>query len=94
MTVFSKFNDYKKYKIITKKNNISVLKLFSTYLILNKKKYYYKNIFSWVYTNENLFIFIISKNKVKYFTCESCKEISKELYKWCNHIENDKILFR
>ena len=97
MTKFSTFTDYKEFPIITKKNKKAKIKLFSSYMLLNNRKYEYRDISQWIRTTENIFIFILFGNKVKYFITENGRigeQIENEFKKSCIHMANDKILLR
>ena len=94
MTIYSSFNDFKEYPIVTKNNNNSKIKLYSSYLILNGKKNLYKNLKKWFFTSEDLFFLIFHYNKVKYFTSKNKKQISDDLYSKCKDMDKDDILNR
>ena len=94
MKSYANFTDFKEYPITTKKGKKSKIKVYSSYLILDKKKYEFKDLPNWGYTSRNLFFFILNTNQIKYFTTSFCKEIHNDMKDKCNNIKKDKILLR
>ena len=94
MKPYENFTDFKEFPVTTKKGKKSKIKIFSSYLILDKKKYEFKDISNWCYTSRNLFFFILGSNRIKYFTTSFCKSISNELKEKCDCLKKDQILMR
>ena len=94
MKSYINLSDFKEFPITTKKGKKSKIKLYSCHLILDKKKYEFKDLPNWGFTSKNLFFFILSTNHITYFTSTFCKEIHDELKDKYDNIKKDKILTR
>ena len=94
MKPYKIFTDFKEFPITTKKGKESKIKIFSSYLILDKKKYEFKDISNWCYTSSNLFFFILNNKHIKYFTTFFCKNICNDFKEKCILMKDDNILMR